>query len=1649
MFSGNAGSAISLTDIGLHVTRGTFTGNTGASGGAINTSGSAVTIDNSTFSRNTATGSGGAIYASGGAVTVNNGTFDGNTAATDGGAVYGDSTQLTVNYSWLVNNTATGGSGGAVYTNAGTRTIYQSLVALNQAASNAGGVYTSGGTLEVNYSTLAGNTLTGGTKRDLYMQSGTVNVRYSIVLDEYSSQNSTRPVYTATLYQSIRRINTTGNANHQLTSGEKLFVGTGDYTEYYKLIDGSAAIDGTRVTSGGPAADLAGENRPIGSAYDYGAFEYTGNRVYGLTQTYNGESQVLVGYDSTVDPDSIQYYVGGQWTSTAPECRNAGDYDLTVRYKKTGGGDYIETTVTGKITKKALSLTFTAADKDYDGTTDATASFDPATGFSGLVSGDNVVITVNSAVFGRKNAGTRNVTVNWTAGGSDAGNYTITAETLTATIRQRQLTISGTTVADKIYNGDTDADVTAGTLGNLVDGESLTVEGSGSFPSDEPGTYDVLVSYTISGTGEGNYKAPVSENITASILGPETRSMHVTTYDDVVNQYDGVISLREALVNYYGTVEAGDVPYANDGKTVTFAATLTDKDKANPITGTVEDPVTMKLNSGFTFGSSTYDGVVIDGDKRIRIGGTEESPLTFQIFRLNSARTATFDGLIFENISTSSKGSAIGTSDDTIYGVLTLKDCSFTNVASTSTGGAVYSLRDALNVTDCSFTNNTATSGSAIYATSVSQTVKVSGTTFTGNHTTGTSNSNGGAVYYAKNNNSTTTDSLTITDCTFTGNDSQKDAAAVFIGNATNATISGSTFTGNTSAGRGGAINSNCQGVSGGIVGTLTVTDSRFTGNTGVYGGAIYSNPTGANSVAVKIEDSVFDGNTATCRGGAMSFDGYGTPEVKNSRIVNNKATGTFSDTDSGCGGGIYGNRPLIVNDSWITGNTAAAHGAGIMMKSGAITVYQSLIADNTATGNGGGIYTYNSNSKLTMSWSTVAGNTAASGADFYSNSSISHDVSYSILLSRSGGNMNYTASLYTGTASSTSGHCRVYQSGDILFKDAEHGDYTLAANSVAIDGTEVSTGGPATDLNGETRPQGDYYDYGAFEYKSASAPETPSMHVTTDLDVVNEYDGLISLREALTVYYGTVESGTVPYANDGKTVTFESDLPEIKANETFTLNASHNGATIDGGGEIVFDGDVSFGTGGAVRIFKINEAANITLKGLTFQDIELDNWASSVAIMLSEDDPLKTLTIDSCRFLNNEVTGSGGVLYANGMNVTIVDSNFTGNSSEYDGGAIYFASGNSLSITGTVFKNNTALSFGGAVYTTRAGSLTLNDTVFEQNTSGSNGGAVYADSYGNDTITITDSTFTGNITDTKGGAIYVQDGAALEITRGTFDGNKVINGAGGGGGGGGAIYYASDYIDHITISDSVFTNNQVTNDDGGAIRLFGWNGEQATISGTLFRGNSATCDGGAIWTSYVDLTANYCRVVENSAGGSGGGFNLRNGSHTVYQSLIADNETSGRGGGIYADFATSVTVSWSTLANNTNKDIDLNSSSVTVSNSIALDLASSVAKTGVVITNSEASAADLFTDGTNADPKLRDYTLKAGSAAIDASGVTSGKPVTDLAGNTRAGHGSAYDCGAYEFVGASPASLPYSDAADAAFSSLDEDDLVVDFDVF
>ena len=128
---------------------------------------------------------------------------------------------------------------------------------------------------------------------------------------------------------------------------------------------------------------------------------------------------------------------------------------------------------------------------------------------------------------------------------ANAGNYKLrvsvaaTSEwkaaqaTFDFTIDKKQLTVSGTTVADKVYDGSDTATVTAGTLAGLVSGDeiSVSVMATGTFASKDVAyglgieKQDVTVSYALTGALANNYLAPVGETLRdAATINPKTLS---------------------------------------------------------------------------------------------------------------------------------------------------------------------------------------------------------------------------------------------------------------------------------------------------------------------------------------------------------------------------------------------------------------------------------------------------------------------------------------------------------------------------------------------------------------------------------------------------------------------------------------------------------------------------------------------------------------------------------------------------------------------------------------------------------------------------------------------------------------------------------------------------------------------------------------------------------------------------------------------------------------------------------------------------------------------------------------------------------------------------------------------------------------------
>jgi len=144
------------------------------------------------------------------------------------------------------------------------------------------------------------------------------------------------------------------------------------------------------------------------------------------------------------------------------------------------------------------------------------------------LAGDVVSATGTGAgLFADKNVGTgKAVTASgYTLSGTDAGNYNLTQPTgLTANITKADLTVTGITADNKVYNGTTAATMSNGTLVGVVaaDLASVTLTQVGTFADKNVGAAKVVTAAnTISGAASGNYNLTQPTGLTANITRAE------------------------------------------------------------------------------------------------------------------------------------------------------------------------------------------------------------------------------------------------------------------------------------------------------------------------------------------------------------------------------------------------------------------------------------------------------------------------------------------------------------------------------------------------------------------------------------------------------------------------------------------------------------------------------------------------------------------------------------------------------------------------------------------------------------------------------------------------------------------------------------------------------------------------------------------------------------------------------------------------------------------------------------------------------------------------------------------------------------------------------------------------------------------------
>ncbi|MBT8592127.1 filamentous hemagglutinin, partial [Polynucleobacter paneuropaeus] len=173
--------------------------------------------------------------------------------------------------------------------------------------------------------------------------------------------------------------------------------------------------------------------------------------------------------------------------------------------------------------------------KIYDGTNTATVT---GGHLVGVVGTDDVSLN-QAGNFSQTNVGLNlAVTAANTLSGAAAGNYTITQPTdLTASITPKALTVTGTAVANKIYDGTNTATVTGGHLVGVVGTDDVSLNQAGNFSQSNVGTgLAITIADTLGNNGLGNYTITQPTGLTANITA-KTLTVTGTTVANKV--YDG------------------------------------------------------------------------------------------------------------------------------------------------------------------------------------------------------------------------------------------------------------------------------------------------------------------------------------------------------------------------------------------------------------------------------------------------------------------------------------------------------------------------------------------------------------------------------------------------------------------------------------------------------------------------------------------------------------------------------------------------------------------------------------------------------------------------------------------------------------------------------------------------------------------------------------------------------------------------------------------------------------------------------------------------------------------------------------------------------------------------------------------------------
>ena len=360
--------------------------------------------------------------------------------------------------------------------------------------------------------------------------------------------------------------------------------------------------------------------------------------------------------------------------------------------------------------------------------------------------------------------------------------------------------------------------------------------------------------------------------------------------------------------------------------------------------------------------------LVFENTRRIAIDGPGSGLLTIsgnnasRIFRVKRDVTASITGITMSNGLGQPEGGAIYVEPNGVMTSVSIDNSVISNNQSNSGAGIRTTGSSILSITNSTISGNIALASPGVGGISFDTgTLTITNCTVTGNQSNA-ANAGGGGIS-AGNSVFTLTDSLiTNNSGTFGGG----------VGGGATATITNTTITNNHATFRAGGVY---------VGGMTTINNSTISGNsvtdsTG-NGGGIY------NQGRVTVNNSLLAANSAAFGGGIFTSGGL---TMTGTSLLNNVSSNT--------GGGIYNNiggtsgLPVSLTSCVISGNSASSFAGGIQNRS-AVNIDRSTIANNIAGLGGGGVFNVFQAFEtpvLTLTRSTISGNRSDSGGAGFQN---------------------------------------------------------------------------------------------------------------------------------------------------------------------------------------------------------------------------------------------------------------------------------------------------------------------------------------------------------------------------------------------------------------------------------------------------------------------------------------------------------------------------------------------------------------------------------------------------------------------------------------------------------------------------------------